>query len=232
MFSFKAPDDTPTDRNTVVMKLNVRCDWKSDAVEEEGKEPHELYDHSTVYASDIQWEPKGDQAERFAHNPIKPALDNIIVAKLRPGQEINVELHCTKGTGKIHAKWSPVAPAYYRLLPQIDILKPIVGDAADRFAATFPKGIIGIKQGRKGKEAYVANARDYPMDREVLRHAEFNSHVRLGLVRDHFIFSIESTGALTPPELVLESIKLLKLKCEALKEALTNLPASSALNNA
>jgi hypothetical protein len=61
-----------------------------------------------VYSGHLKWEPQGDQAERFAENPIRPVNDNILIAKLRPGQEIDVTLHCEKGLGKTHAKWSPV----------------------------------------------------------------------------------------------------------------------------
>ena len=49
----------------------------------------------------------------------KPLLDDILIAKMRPGQEIEMVLICEKGIGKTHAKWSPVCTAYYRLLPDI-----------------------------------------------------------------------------------------------------------------
>ena len=32
-----------------------------------------------------------------------------------------MDLTCEKGIGKTHAKWSPVATAYYRLVPEIKI---------------------------------------------------------------------------------------------------------------
>ena len=35
-------------------------------------------------------------------------VQNIVLAKLRPGQEIDMDLHAIKGVGKDHAKWSPV----------------------------------------------------------------------------------------------------------------------------
>ena len=38
--------------------------------------------------------------------------EDILLAKMRPGQEIVLEAHCTKGTGAEHAKWSPVATAW------------------------------------------------------------------------------------------------------------------------
>ena len=38
--------------------------------------------------------------------------DDILLAKMRPGQEIVLEAHCVRGTGAEHAKWSPVATAW------------------------------------------------------------------------------------------------------------------------
>lgn len=53
----------------------------------------------------------------------RPVHDDILLAKLRPGQSIALEAHCTKGMGKEHAKWSPVATAWYRLHPEVVLLK-------------------------------------------------------------------------------------------------------------
>lgn len=72
-----------------------------------------------VYASDLVWKPQGTQAERFASAPPTPVPPNILIAKMRPGQVIDMELHCEKGVGKEHIKWSPVCPASYRLLPEV-----------------------------------------------------------------------------------------------------------------
>jgi DNA-directed RNA polymerases I and III subunit RPAC1 len=46
-----------------------------------------------------------------------PVHDDIVVARLNPGQRIEFEAHCRKGVGKDHTKYSPVATASYRLLP-------------------------------------------------------------------------------------------------------------------
>ena len=40
---------------------------------------------------------------------IKPLFDDIIISKLRPDQEIEMEKTCEKGISKSHAKWSPVS---------------------------------------------------------------------------------------------------------------------------
>lgn len=52
--------------------------------------------------------PKGEQVDIFKDNPPAATNPNILLAKLRPGQEIEMELHAVKGVGKDHAKWSPV----------------------------------------------------------------------------------------------------------------------------
>lgn len=123
-------------------------------------------------------------------------------------QEIVAELHCNKGIGKEHAKWSPVgrptcgasqrkpaafkladssgrsaATASYRLLPTIDLIGYIDPSLHEKFQGCFPPGVIDIASGR----IVVQNPRADTVSREVLRHAEFQDKVRLGRVRDHFI---------------------------------------------
>jgi DNA-directed RNA polymerase I and III subunit RPAC1 len=181
-----ADEDGPTDMNTIVFKLNVRCEHKS-GVSNDETDPKKMYNNSEVFSKDLVWEPKGDQAERFADDPIRPVLDDILIAKLRPGQEIDVELHCHKGIGKEHAKWSPVATASYRLLPEIKILKPITGQDAVKFQKCFPEGVIDVVEEDGEKVAKVVNPRKDTVSREVLRHKEFEDKVRLMRVRDHFI---------------------------------------------
>lgn len=172
--------------NTIVFKLNVRCERK-EGVSKEETDPKKMYNNSEVFSRDLVWEPKGDQAERFAKDPIRPVHDDILIAKLRPGQEIDVELHCHKGIGKDHAKWSPVATASYRLLPEIKILKPIIGQDAVKFQKCFPEGVVDIVEENGEKIAKVVNPRKDTVSREVLRHKEFEDKVRLMRVREHFI---------------------------------------------
>ena len=50
-----------------------------------------------------------------------PVENDILIAKLRPGHELDIRMVAVKGLGSDHAKFSPVATAYYRLLPEIKI---------------------------------------------------------------------------------------------------------------
>ncbi|EGW33296.1 RNA polymerase III (C) subunit [Spathaspora passalidarum NRRL Y-27907] len=202
-----------TEDNTIVLSLDVVC-TKNPNAPKNSTNAKELYRNSHVYASDLKFEPHGSQLEKFKNNPVVPADPNILLAKLRPGQEISLRAHCILGIGSDHAKFSPVATASYRLMPVIDIREPITGALAVNFQKCFPPGVIGINdQG----EAYVQDARKDTVSREVLRHEEFDGKVKLGRKRDHFIFNVESTGAMSPEEIFFKSVRVLKNKVEYLR---------------
>ncbi|KAI7834586.1 DNA-directed RNA polymerase [Kickxella alabastrina] len=220
-FQWKRPEESPTDVNTVVFKLEVKCTHNPNASADE-KDPKVQYINSSVYSNQLIWEPKGDQEERFAMDPIRPIHDNILITKLRPGQEISCELHCDKGVGRDHAKYSPVATASYRLLPDIQILEDITGEDAELFRDCFPPGVVEIVEEGGVKKAKVVNARKDTVSREVLRHKQFEGKVRLTRVRDHFIFNIESTGAISPEKLVSQALDILIEKCDISKAAMAN----------
>ncbi|KAL8862827.1 MAG: hypothetical protein Q9178_000769 [Gyalolechia marmorata] len=230
------------DINTVVMTLKVEC-TKADNFDELNKkgedDPRLLYKHAHVYAKDLEYEVSGRQDTFFSGeaNAIKSVHPDILLTKMRPGQCIDMKMHCVKGIGADHAKFSPVATASYRLLPTITITKPIVGSEARKFARCFPKGVIGLEEvsaedaKRKGsgfeghegeKKAVVKNTFKDTVSRECLRHPEFEGKVKLGRVRDHFIFMVESTGQYESDELFLESVKILKEKCANMKSGLVN----------
>lgn len=205
--------DRFTDENTIVLSLDVAC-TKNPHPPKGSTDPKDLYRNANVYARDLKFEPQGRQLEIFKNNPVVACDPDILLAKLRPGQEISLRAHCVLGVGSDHAKFSPVSTASYRLLPVIDIKEPIKGDSAERFRDCFPSGVIGINE---KNEAYVEDARKDTVSREVLRHKEFEGKVKLGRKRDHFIFNVESTGAMSPEEIFFKSVRVLKNKAEYLR---------------
>lgn len=54
-------------------------------------------------------------------------------------------MHCRKGVGKDHAKFSPVATASYRLLPVVSLKEEIVGDEAEELVAKCPLEVFDIE---------------------------------------------------------------------------------------
>jgi DNA-directed RNA polymerase I and III subunit RPAC1 len=114
--------------------------------------------YTRVFSSSLIWEAQGTQEERFPR-PAAPVHADILVAKLAPGQRIELECHAVKGVGRDHAKFSPVATATYRLLPSITLstAKPFVDDEADALVAKCPVGVFDIEDiagewGRRGGE--------------------------------------------------------------------------------
>ncbi|KAF1949420.1 DNA-directed RNA polymerases I and III subunit RPAC1 [Byssothecium circinans] len=231
-----------TDYNTVVFHLKMTCEWKEDGLEKAAKgetDPNELYINHSVYARDLIWAPHGKQESEWVDDPEHPRAvhPKILIAKMRPGQELDIRMHAYKGIGQDHAKFSPVATASYRLLPVIDILRPIVGPDAKKFARCFPSGVIGydkvtLEDTQKYKElkdkvgetkAVVVDAMKDTVSRECFRHPEFKDKVKLGRVRDHFIFRVESTGQYDSDELFVESVRLLKIKAQRIKRGLDQL---------
>ncbi|KAJ2136881.1 DNA-directed RNA polymerase core subunit rpc40 [Coemansia sp. RSA 678] len=221
-FLWKQPGDIPTDQNTIVLKLDVACEVNRDAAPDE-TDPKKKYINSAVYSSQIVWDPKGEQERQFADSPIRPIHDDILITKLRPGQVVSCELHCEKGVGKDHAKFSPVATASYRLLPDIQILEDITGDDAELFRSCFPPGVVDIVEENGVRKAKVVNPRKDTVSREVLRHKQFEGKVRLTRVRDHFIFNVESTGIIAPEKLIEQALDVLMEKCAIAKDAMAKI---------
>lgn len=126
LFEYKVEGKQYTPENSLRFKLNVQCTKKipgAPVVLNNTEDEEKHYNNPNVYSGDLEWVPIGDQLERFESLKLpkpKPLLDDILIAKLRPGMEIEMEVICEKGIGKTHAKWSPVCTAWYRLMPVIE----------------------------------------------------------------------------------------------------------------
>ncbi|XP_061825607.2 DNA-directed RNA polymerases I and III subunit RPAC1 [Nerophis lumbriciformis] len=218
LFEYRSTDEDSakeeeSEIDTIKLHLKIRCS-RNPRTSKDSSDPRELYENHVVYSRDIKWVPIGNQADVFADSNIGPVHDDILIALLRPGQELDIIMHCVKGIGKDHAKFSPVATASYRLLPEITLLDRVVGEKAERLKQCFSQGVIELEDIHGEKVAKVVNSRSDTCSREVLRHDDLKDLVKLGRVRDHFIFSVESTGILPPNLLVTEAIKVLMAKCQ------------------
>ncbi|KAI4307843.1 hypothetical protein L6164_030980 [Bauhinia variegata] len=228
---FEYPDTTGTDKNeknTIVFKLHVRCEVGQPRITVKTRElewlPHGSELHSEDNNRDASSKPRTftsfncsqDSLPEFPKSPIGIKDSDIIIAKLGPGQEIELEAHAVKGIGKTHAKWSPVATAWYRMLPEVVLLEEVKDELAEELKNKCPVGVFDIEDIGKGKRrATVARPRACTLCRECIRGGkEWEDRVSLRRVKDHFIFTIESTGALPPEELFTEAVKILEDKCE------------------
>lgn len=205
IFCFLSPYRKPdmTDKDTITFTLNVRCERIPGS--KEGDPDDKKYRHSKVMSSELEWLPQGDQEETWAHSPLRPVYGDIPIAKLRPGQEIHLTAFCEKNIGKEHAKWSPVATATYRLMPDISFKQPVTGSKAQELVNLCPMKVFDIEDG----EAIVAQPRNCTFCRECIREPEWNDRVLLQKRKQHFIFSVESVGIIPPEVIVEEALKQL-----------------------
>lgn len=225
LFQFRGEGEMALEDNTVVFKLKAKCKRKAKGSDE--------IEGSRVLSGNFEWLPEGShwppESEKkftgFSENQKvaidfggkfpRPTNEDIVLARLRPGQAIELEAHAVKGLGKTHSKWSPVATASYKMLPEVHFLKPMEGELADSVVETCPVGVFDIEDLGKGKRrARAANPRKCTLCRECVRPEGWDKYIQLRRVKNHFIFSIESTGALPPDVLFTEAVQILQNKVD------------------
>jgi len=208
-------DEALTETETSVLE-NTELDRaafvaaKKEAIQTPGR-PYTLH----VYSRDLVWVPQGDQERRFPDG-IRPVHDDILIAKLRPGQEIEMEAHARYGVGQDHAKYSPVATAAYRLYTNVEILEPIYDEDAEELAHLYEPGVFElIPAGVPGKRVTVKVVNPYActMSRNYMRNPTLVKAIKMTRIPHHFIFSVESVGMHKPAVLVAEALKVLQKKC-------------------
>uniref|UniRef100_A0A0B7A266 DNA-directed RNA polymerases I and III subunit RPAC1 n=1 Tax=Arion vulgaris TaxID=1028688 RepID=A0A0B7A266_9EUPU len=227
LFEYKQKDSVePTSEDTIQFKVKVKCTKNN--ITTDVTDPDVLYKNHKVYTKDMEWVPLPGQDHLKCKN-IRPVHEDILIASMRQGHELDLELFCVKGIGKDHAKFSPVATASYRLLPELRLLREFHGEQAEKLQKCFSPGVIELTEAPDGtKVAKVMNARMDTCSRNVFRHDDLKDGVSLSRVRDHFIFSVESTGILPPDVLVSEAIKILMGKCQKFLQELDDVAASTA----
>ncbi|KAI6200070.1 Dolichyl-phosphate beta-glucosyltransferase [Aphelenchoides besseyi] len=193
----------------VILNFHVKC-TKNKQAPADTTNPKELFVNHYALSDKFIWEPIGDQ--QLWLNNVSTVHKDIVVAKLRPGQEIEARCHCVKGVGKDHAKFSPVATASYRLLPSIQLKREVKGKSAELLKSCFSPGVIEVIKEKGEQIARVIDARNDMCSRNVFRFDELKDAVELTKKKDHFIFSVESTGALESHELVVEACRIIQDK--------------------
>jgi len=221
-----SPSNYGNETNSLEFELKVRCKKNPEAIKSSTEADH-LYIDSSIYTEHIKWIPRKGQIQALSEgkectpNP-GPVENDILIAKLRPGHELDIRMVAIKGVGSDHAKFSPVATAYYRLLPEIKINRRVCGEAAKRLQHCFSPGVIDLveeksESGEKTELVAVVNksgARYDGCSRNVYRYEDLKDAVTMNKISDHFIFTVESTGALTPENLVVQAIDILADKCD------------------
>ena len=227
-FEYRTEGDAANEHNTLVLRLAARCTRGADGE----------FINAAVLSRDLEWLPLGSalpeetevKLTAFSKSqsgllpaPVAAVHPDILLAKMRPGQEIELEAHAVKGKGKTHAKWSPVGTAWYELCPEIVVLAPLAGDDAAAFiAAAHPEGATREPQrcfelAGPGRSLRVAQPRGCWYCRERVRtlsgEPRWAPHIQLRRVKEHYLFTVESVGQMPPDALFSEAVAILREKC-------------------
>lgn len=208
-----------TDADTLVFHLDVHFPQNGEAEIHDDVQQHtgvNVAPSGCVLSSHLKWLPIGSQKEMFPEG-VEAVHPDIVLTKLRPGQGLEFEAHCRKGFGRDHAKFQPVATASYRLMPEVILAEDIRGDEAKELVALCPDvfDIEDMGGAKSTPRAKVKNPRKCTMCRECIRK---DHKVKLCRKVDHFLFTVESVGSLSPQDIVEEALKVLKTKASTYQE--------------
>ncbi|KAI9015060.1 DNA-directed RNA polymerase [Gaertneriomyces semiglobifer] len=137
-----------------------------------------------------------------SHNTIKPYFESdddrgVLLVKLKQGQELSVRCIAKKGMAKEHAKWAPCSGIAFEYDPHNKLRHTTYWHEED-IKSEWPRSIYADEE----SESKPGQAFDYKAKPE------------------KFYFTVESTGALEPAEIVVGALNVLEAKLAALQEAL------------
>ena len=175
-----------------------------------------------VYSRDIVFCGEADADEQTRAPQV--VLPDILLTKLRPGQEVEAELYALRGSGQLHAKWSPVCTASYRLRPEIALKQPLFGSLARHLQQVCPMGVFDVED---SGAAVVKNPDACTTCRLCIEDDLVGEHVLLAKRRSEYLFTVETTGALEPADVVFRALEILRLKALTAKQRLSRSTGAS-----
>ena len=111
-------------------------------------------DTQNITSHDLVRESSYDHPELESVRPVDEGGDasdsqrGILIVKMRKGQELKLKAKARKGIGKDHAKWSPVATARFKYVPEITLYEQGLQDLTDiqrvELAESDPTGTFGL----------------------------------------------------------------------------------------
>ena len=149
----------------------------------------------TVYSSELTSE-----------NPeIIPVSEKIPIIKLSKGQKLRLEAYARLGIGKIHAKWQPVSMCTYKFFPKIEVSSKSC-DACGKCVEICPRKVLS----KTDNKIEVRDLMACTLCQDCFNACPQNPPaIEVNWEEDTFIFSLESTGALSTEKIMKEAIKIL-----------------------
>ena len=133
-----------------------------------------------------------------------PALGEIPLVKLAPNQRLIIEAYARLGKGVENAKYQPVSTVSYKYVPIVEVNKDKCNQCGD-CVKVCPKNILLVE----GDTIATQNTLDCSLCEACVEVCEPGA-ITIDSKKNSFLFKVESTGALTPEEIVEKSAEILK----------------------
>lgn len=202
----------------------------------QGRTEEELMAPLTVSSQDLN---SNNEAVMPAHFLSQDEQDNaqdagVAIVKMGPGQKLKLKAVARMGTGKEHAKWSPVAVATYKFWPIITIndeqVATLTMEQKQELIDVCPDRILELDEitgGIKPAENYWETStftEDLKNHQDSLKkRKEDEDFIKVEHSTDKFIFSVESTGVMDADEIVMSALRVLKDRLTYLANEVENL---------
>ena len=154
-----------------------------------------------------------------------------MIMKLSRNQMLDFTLIAKKGNAKTHAKWSPVATCVMRAKPVVELdqskLNKLSTEHKQEFVGRCPRKVFSYNQAKRSVDIedsdkcnlctecvkYIGSLKDEYRE----HHVNWWDNVARIDERDNcFYFTVESTGALQPEDIVLRAFNVLRQKLQML----------------
>lgn len=136
---------------------------------------------------------------------VVPVSEKIPLVKLAQGQKIRLEAYARLGLGLVNVKWQPTSNCTCTYAAEIKVDQEKCSLCKKCVEACL-KQVLAVNGG-----VTVVDAEKCNLCKECEKVCPEDA-IRVDWLKDAFIFTIESTGALQPERIFLESIRILKEK--------------------
>jgi DNA-directed RNA polymerase subunit D len=144
--------------------------------------------------------------ELVSENPdIVPVSEKVPIMKLAKGQKLKLEAYARLGKGQIHAKWQPVCVCAYKYYPKIETPSKDCEDCA-KCADICPRKVLEMK----GNKIDVRDLLACNLCMDCVEACpKKDEGIKVAWVKNAYIMTLESTGALPPERVLQEATKIL-----------------------